>query len=88
MKRFCVLPPEVAGEELGVLPEGAMVLLPREVDGGEELEVESEEVGGPGVVLSVASVGCELVVGLVPAGFVGELRVDPDEVRVACEVVV
>lgn len=68
-----------------------MVLLPREVDGGEELEVEremGEEVGSPVVVISVASVGCELVMGLVCVGSVGKLIVGPDEVRVVCEIVV
>lgn len=90
VKRVSVLPPEVAGEELGVPPEGAMVLLPREVDGGEELEVDSEmgkEVGSPVVVISVASVGCELVIGLVSVGSVGKLTVGTNEVRVVCDVV-
>lgn len=81
----------VAVEGLGVLPEFAIELLLREVDVGEELEVETEmgeEVGSPAVVISVASVGCELVTGLVPVGSVGELIVGPVEVGALCEIVV
>lgn len=62
-----------------------MVLLPREADGGEELEVETEmgeEVGSPVVVISVPDVDCELVTGLVPVCSGGELIVGPVEVMV------
>lgn len=67
-ERFSLLPPEVAGEELGVFPEGATVLLPREVGGGEELE----EVESPCAVVSVVSV---VVAGLAGVRVVCEIGV-------------
>lgn len=64
-----VLPPEAVVEGLGVVvfPVGDTVLLPGEVEGGRELEVEGgEEGGGPvvSVILVVVVEDEDVVVGI------------------------